>query len=124
MNNSKIWTIIGGFLGFAGVAFGAFGAHRLKEVLSVEMLETYQTGIFYHLIHSVTIIAIALSSKTRYYKSALFFLMGIILFSFSLYVYANTQIRIFAIVTPFGGISFLIGWSLIIYEGVKAVRDK
>ena len=77
MNNSKIWTIIGGFLGFAGVAFGAFGAHRLKDVLSVEMLETYRTGIFYHLIHSVTIIAIAFSSRIRYYKSSLFFLIAI-----------------------------------------------
>ena len=124
MNNSNTWIIICGFLGFAGVVLGAFGAHGLKDILSVEMLETYKTGIFYHLVHTVVIIAIVFSSKTEMYKSTFFFLIGIILFSFSLYLYAYSQIKLFAIITPFGGISFLIGWVLIIYEAVKTVRNK
>jgi len=123
MNNSKTWIIICGFLGFAGVALGAFGVHGLKDVLSPEMLETYKTGIFYHLVHTVVIIAIVFSSKAAMHKSALFFLIGIILFSFSLYIYSYTQIRLFAIITPFGGVSFLIGWFLLIYEGVRAVNS-
>ena len=123
MNNSKNWIIICGFLGFAGVALGAFGAHGLKDVLSAEMLETYKTGILYHLIHSVVIIAIVFSSKVAMHKSALFFLAGIILFSFSLYLYSYTQVKLFAIITPFGGVSFLIGWILLIFEGVRGVKN-
>jgi uncharacterized membrane protein YgdD (TMEM256/DUF423 family) len=123
MNKSKNWIIISGILGSVGVALGAFGAHGLKDLLSPEMLETYKTGILYHLVHTVAILAIAFSSKIAFYKSALFFLIGIILFSFSLYLYANTQARIFAFITPVGGVSFLIGWAILIFEGFKAVEN-
>ncbi len=123
MKNSKIWVIIAGILGLAGVALGAFGAHGLKDILSAEMLGNYKTGIFYQLVHSVVILAIALSSKKEFLKSALFFFIGIILFSFSLYIYSYTQIKLFAIITPFGGVSFLIGWILLIFEGIRAVKN-
>jgi len=124
MNNIKTWIIICGFLGFAGVALGAFGAHGLKDVLSADMLDTYKTGIFYHLVHTVVIIVIVFSSKVAMQKSAFFFLTGIILFSFSLYLYSFTQVKLFAIITPFGGVSFLIGWVLLIFEGVKGVKNR
>jgi uncharacterized membrane protein YgdD (TMEM256/DUF423 family) len=124
MKNNKTWIIIAGFLGFAGVALGAFGAHRLKDVLSEEMIEIYKTGIFYHLVHTVVILAIAFYSKISFYKSAVFFLIGIILFSFSLYAYANTQIRLFALITPIGGVSFLMGWAFLIFEGFRTVKNK
>ncbi|MBT8378389.1 MAG: DUF423 domain-containing protein [Ignavibacteria bacterium] len=122
MKNNKTWIIIAGFSGFLGVALGAFGAHGLKDVLSSEMLETYKTGVFYHLIHAVAMLAIALSSKREFIKAAFFFFAGIVLFSFSLYIYSYTQVKVFAIVTPFGGVSFLIGWAFLIFEGIK--RDK
>ena len=122
MKDNKTWIVIGGFLGFAGVALGAFGAHGLKDVLSAEMLETYKTGILYHLVHSVVIITIVFSSKVAMRKSAFFFLTGIIFFSFSLYLYSYTQVKLFVMITPFGGVSFLIGWILIIFEGVKGFK--
>ena len=124
MNNTKTWIIICGFLGFAGVALGAFGAHGLTDVLSAEMLETFRTGIFYHLMHTVVIIAIVFSAKAAMHKSAFFFLAGIILFSFSLYLYSYTQIKLFAIITPFGGVSFLTGWVLLIFEGIRGVKNR
>ena len=124
MNKRKFWIITGGFLGLTGVALGAFGAHGLKDVLSPEMLETCKTGIFYHLLHTVVMVAIVFSSKAAMHKSAFFFLAGIILFSFSLYLYSYSQIKLFVTITPFGGVSFLIGWILLIFEGVRAVRNK
>jgi uncharacterized membrane protein YgdD (TMEM256/DUF423 family) len=124
MKDIKTWIIISGFLGFAGVALGAFGAHGLKDVLSAEMLDTYKTGIFYHLVHTVVIIAIVFSTKVAMQKSVFFFLTGIILFSFSLYLYSYTQVKLFAIITPFGGVSFLIGWVLLIFERVKGVKNR
>ncbi|MHB1688464.1 MAG: DUF423 domain-containing protein [Ignavibacteriaceae bacterium] len=111
--------IIAGVAGFTGVAIGAFGAHGLRNILSPESVEIYKTGVMYHLIHSVAILAIAVSGSLKFFKSALFFLIGIILFSFSLYLYAVTNITAFAIITPLGGISFLTGWILIIVEGLK-----
>ncbi|MFV1985576.1 MAG: DUF423 domain-containing protein [Thiohalomonadales bacterium] len=119
MNNQKVWIIIAGFIGFTGVALGAFGAHRLSDQLSSEMLSIYKTGVLYHLIHAVAILAIAFYGNKLLYKSALMFVIGIILFSFSLYVYAQSANKLFAMITPIGGIFLLIGWALIIFEGIR-----
>ncbi len=120
MKSTKLWIIISGIAGFTGVAIGAFGAHGLKNILSPASVEIYKTGVLYHLIHSAAILAIAVSGNSKFFRSALFFLIGIILFSFSLYFYAITSITAFAIITPFGGVSFLIGWILIVVEGLKS----
>jgi len=119
MNNQKVWIIIAGFIGFTGVALGAFGAHRLSDQLSSEMLSIYKTGVLYHLIHSVAILAIAFYGNKLLYKSAMMFVIGILLFSLSLYIYAQTGNKLFAMITPIGGIFLLIGWALIIFEGLK-----
>lgn len=119
----KTWIIISGFMGFAGVALGAFGAHRLAYSLSAEMLAIYKTGVLYHLIHSAAMLAVALIGKKNFFKTCLMFLTGIILFSFSLYLYAQTGVKFLAMVTPVGGIFFLTGWALVIYEGIKMQKE-
>jgi uncharacterized membrane protein YgdD (TMEM256/DUF423 family) len=116
----KKWVIIGGISGFLAVALGAFGAHGLKQQLSPEMLEIFKTGVFYHLIHSVVVLALGLSEKEKFNKSAIFFSIGILLFSFSLYLYSITAVMFFAFITPFGGVSLLIGWAMVVYAGVKS----
>src|SRR5258706_2018526 len=112
MNNK--WITAGAFFGFLGVAAGAFGAHSLKQYLTPETIETYKTGVQYHLIHSVVILVIGFYNSKEYYLSALLFAIGIILFSFSLYLYSLTGNTLFAIITPFGGASFLVGWVMFI----------
>lgn len=119
MNNKKFWIIISAVSGFSAVAIGAFGAHGLKEKLSTEMLEVYKTGVLYHLVHTVVLLAISLTEKVKTNLASIFFLTGIILFSFSLYIYSTSGIRFFAMITPFGGVSFLIGWMLIIISVKK-----
>jgi len=119
MNNQKMWIAIAGIIGFSGVALGAFGAHRLSDQISAEMLATYKTGVLYHLIHAIAILTIAFYGSKKFYKSALMFVIGIILFSFSLYVYAQSGNDTFAMITPVGGVFLLIGWALIIYKGIK-----
>jgi uncharacterized membrane protein YgdD (TMEM256/DUF423 family) len=104
------WIRIGAISGFIAVALGAFGAHGLKSIVTPEMLETYHTGVLYHLIHSVVILAIGFYGNERLKIAALFFLIGIILFSFSLYIYSVTSVKALAMITPFGGVSFLVGW--------------
>lgn len=122
MKSTKHWVIISGICGFSGVALGAFGAHGLSRILSPDMLEIYKTGVTYQLLHSIAILAIALSGKSNFSSSALFFLIGIILFSISLYLYAVTGTMIFAMITPIGGLSFLIGWLMIIIQAVKGSK--
>lgn len=119
MNDKKIWIIISAVSGFTAVAIGAFGAHGLRETLSPQMLEVYKTGVLYQLVHSVVLLALSLNIAIKAKLPLIFFLLGIILFSFSLYIYSTSGIRTFAMITPVGGFCFLIGWLIIIYEAVK-----
>lgn len=119
MNAKIIWIIISAISGFTAVAIGAFGAHGLREKFSAQMLEIYKTGVLYQLIHSVVLLALSLNTIIKPNLPSIFILLGIILFSFSLYIYATSGIRFFAMITPVGGFCFLIGWLLIIYEAIK-----
>ncbi len=115
----KKWIIIAGISGFLGVALGAFGAHGLRNILPAEMIEIYKTGVQYQLIHSVVLLALALAAGKSFEISGWFFLAGIVLFSFSLYLYALTGTTLFAIITPFGGLCFLAGWLSVMWIAVK-----
>jgi uncharacterized membrane protein YgdD (TMEM256/DUF423 family) len=119
MNDKKLWIIISAISGFTAVAIGAFGAHGLRETLTPQMLEVYKTGVLYQLIHSVVLLVLSLNSLIKAKLPSIFFLAGIILFSFSLYLYSTTGVRFWAMITPVGGFCFLIGWLLIIYEAIK-----
>lgn len=119
MNNKKFWIVISAVSGFSAVSIGAFGAHGLKEKLTAEMLEVYKTGVLYHLVHTVVLLSLALSEKIKSSVPSIFFLAGIILFSLSLYIYSTSGIRFFAMITPFGGVSFLIGWLMIIVSVMR-----
>ena len=119
MNDKKLWIIISAISGFTAVAIGAFGAHGLRESLTPQMLEVYKTGVLYQLIHSVVLLALSVNSLIKAKLPSIFFLAGIILFSFSLYLYSTSGIKFLAMITPVGGFCFLIGWLLIIYEALK-----
>jgi uncharacterized membrane protein YgdD (TMEM256/DUF423 family) len=122
LNTQKTWIIISGISGFLGVALGAFGAHILKNDLIPENIEIYKTGVFYQLIHTAVILAIALFGNRKFYKSNTFFASGILLFSFSLYLYSVTSVKLFAMITPIGGVLFLAGWLFLIINSLK--KDK
>lgn len=119
MNDKKIWIIISAVSGFRTVALGAFGAHGLKSTISAEMLEIFKTGIFYQFVHTIVLLILSVTNFIKGKISSILFLLGIILFSFSLYLYSTSGIKIFAIITPVGGVCFLIGWLGIIIEVVR-----
>lgn len=119
MNDKKLWIIISAISGFTAVAIGAFGAHGLREKLSAEMIEVYKTGVFYQFIHTIIILILSLTNFIKTRIASIFFLLGIILFSFSLYIYSTSGERFFAMITPVGGICFLIGWFWLIVEVIK-----
>jgi len=119
MNDNKMWIIISAVSGFTAVTIGAFGAHGLREKLSAEIIEVYKTGVLYQFIHTLVILILSLTNYIKPKIASIFFLVGIILFSFSLYLYSTSGVRFFAMVTPVGGVCFLIGWLLIIVEVIR-----
>lgn len=119
MNDKKMWIIISAVSGFTAVAIGAFGAHGLREKLSAEMLEVYKTGVLYQFFHTIVLLILSLNNFIKGKIASIFFLAGIILFSFSLYLYSTSGMRFFAMITPVGGVCFLIGWFWLIVEVIR-----
>jgi uncharacterized membrane protein YgdD (TMEM256/DUF423 family) len=120
----KTFLMLGSLNAFLSVALGAFGAHALKSKLSADMLNVYQTGVQYHMIHSLGLILIALladkfgnSSLVNISGWALF--IGIVLFSGSLYALSLSGIKVLGAITPLGGVSFLLGWLLLAIAAMK-----
>lgn len=117
---AKTFLILGILNSVFCIALGAFGAHGLKRILSADMLTVYHTGVQYHFYHAFGIIIIGLLllhfPKSRLIPiSGWLMMIGIILFSFSLYVISLTGMRGIAMITPLGGISFLSAWGLLAY---------
>lgn len=114
----KLFIILGSLSAFFGVGLGAFGAHGLKSRVAPEMLVVWQTGVQYHLVHALALLLIGIichlvpdDSLVRAAGWAL--LIGTLLFSGSLYVMVLSGIRPLGMITPLGGIAFLIGWLLL-----------
>ncbi len=117
---SKTFLILGSLNTLLCIALGAFGAHGLKRILSADMLSVYHTGVQYHFYHAFGIIVIGLLllhfPKSRLMPiSGWLMMVGIVLFSFSLYVLSLTGMRGLGMITPFGGVSFLTAWALVAY---------
>ncbi|ALQ50957.1 DUF423 domain-containing protein [Nitrosomonas ureae] len=117
---SRTFLILGILNALLCIALGAFGAHGLKRMLSADMLSVYHTGVQYHFYHAFGIIVIGLLllhfPKSRLMPiSGWLMMIGIVLFSFSLYGLSITDMRALGMITPFGGISFLTAWALLAY---------
>jgi uncharacterized membrane protein YgdD (TMEM256/DUF423 family) len=116
MNN--LFLVLASINGFLAVSLGAFAAHGLKSALSEDLLNTFQTGVQYHMYHTLALLAVGVLSlyfptQTGLRIAGFLFLAGIIIFSGSLYVLALTGIRWLGAITPLGGIAFLAGWALL-----------
>jgi len=103
--------------GLLAVALGAFGAHGLKSIITPEMLEVYKTGVQYQFYHTFALLAVGILMNFNQSKalkwSATLFMIGIVLFSGSLYVLAISDIKALGIITPFGGITWIAAWILL-----------
>ncbi|MDY7562787.1 DUF423 domain-containing protein [Pseudomonas sp. 10B1] len=111
------FLMLAAFFGFTGVALGAFAAHGLKNRLSAEYLAIFHTGVLYQLIHSLALLAVALIAIQIPGRlvtwAGISFAIGILLFSGSLYALTLTGVSKLGIITPFGGLAFLVGWALL-----------
>lgn len=118
--------ICGAVLSLLGVAAGAFGAHGLRPILTEQMMAVFETSVRYHLVHGLAILIAGLSANFFHHRAFLWsgwsFILGVFIFSGSLYTLSLSGIRTFGILTPFGGLAFLIGWGLLAW-GYSSAKD-
>jgi len=119
--NQPLATRIAAAMGFLGVALGAFGAHGLKEVLGHNgTAAIWDKAVSYHFIHAVMLFVLA-ERKPFSLVAWWGFLIGIILFSGSRYLLAVTNVLWLGAVTPFGGVSFLVGWTCLVLSAGRGI---
>ncbi|WP_181347745.1 DUF423 domain-containing protein [Thalassobacillus sp. CUG 92003] len=119
----KLFFILAVINGFVSVALGAFGAHGLEGKISEKALKTWEKAVNYQMFHTMALFVTGLLmgkvTGSLMTGAGWAFLVGIIFFSGSLYMYAPTGIKTFAMITPLGGVSFLVGWILLGYALIK-----
>jgi uncharacterized membrane protein YgdD (TMEM256/DUF423 family) len=112
---AKLFITLASLSGMLAVAFGAFGAHALRSRLDEHALSVFQTAVQYHFYHSLALLAvgvIALSQpQTALLRSSGYlFVVGIVVFSGSLYLLSMSGLRWLGAITPLGGLAFIAGW--------------
>lgn len=112
------YLVLAAGLGLLGVALGALGSHALKPHLSAAALATWQTAVFYHLVHALLAAAVSLQAPAPWLtRSAACLLAGCLLFSGSLYALALGAPHWLGPVTPLGGLGFMAGWLCLAIHG-------
>ncbi len=106
------WLLAGALLGALAVITGAFGAHGLEGRLDAHHLDLWHKAVDYHALHALALVAVGLLQRNGSTPALAGWLLltGILLFSGSLYLLALTGLRWLGMITPFGGLSFILGW--------------
>jgi len=125
MTTARLFLVLGALLAAVGVALGAFGAHGLKERLSADMLAVFETGVRYHLVHALGLIAVALTAfhlgGSAWLKGAGWVMLaGLVIFPGTLYALALGGPRWLGAVTPLGGTAFILAWLLLAVAAFRA----
>lgn len=119
-NKSRLFCIIGASFAGLAVAAGAFGAHALADLIAADRLQTYETAARYQMYHSLAVLLLGIwmerREARRLYAAGWCFVAGMFLFSGSLYALVLTDTRWLGAITPFGGVAFLTGWGLVVWE--------
>ena len=119
----KIGLLTGSIFASLSIILGAFGAHALKDQLSAYSLAIYEKAVLYQMFHSLGILLLTAIAKNMDVLDLSFsiwcFIIGIILFSGSLYILALTNVKWLGMITPIGGMLFIIGWFLVIFKSLS-----
>ncbi len=113
---ARLFLVAGAVGGAIAVIAGAFGAHAIANTVTPERLATFKTGAQFQMIHSLALLLVGLSVD-RFQSAALrwsgwSFVMGVVLFSGSLYALVLTDTPVLGAIAPFGGLAFISGWLL------------
>lgn len=113
----RIFLCLAAIFGGLSVAAGAFASHALKEKLSERAMEIFETGARYQMYHALALLMVALllsraeAAQTTLIAAGVAFIVGVMIFSGSLYTLSLTNIKWLGAITPLGGAAFLVGWS-------------
>jgi uncharacterized membrane protein YgdD (TMEM256/DUF423 family) len=139
MFSVRFYLLVSAISCLLSVILGAFGAHGLKKVLSTDMLATYQTAVQYQFLHSLALLALAISMLTLVTKpevinrlkwSANLMIVGVLLFSGSLYTMTFMSVlggfsAWLGLITPIGGLTLIIAWAFLAAAALKLpIEDK
>lgn len=124
---SRFFLVVGAVLAGLAVIIGAFGAHALSAHLTDRGADIWNTAVQYQMFHSVGIIAVGillliLNAKKSLILAGFAFLTGTILFSGSLYTIALVSVKNLGLVTPLGGLCFIVGWLLLVVAAMASTR--
>lgn len=121
----RIFIAAAAILAGLSVAAGAFASHALKETLTVSALAVFETAAKYQMYHALALLVVALLlcrsdslSRPLLLATGIAFIVGIVLFSGSLYVLSLTGISGLGVATPFGGVAFLVGWACLAVSAI------
>jgi len=110
----RIFLTIGAVMGALGVGAGAFAAHGLKARLTPDLMAVFETGARYQLIHALALLAVGLVMARMPHPavaaSGWLFIIGVVIFSGSLYLLALTGVKWLGAITPIGGLAMIAGW--------------
>ena len=126
---ARLCILLAALFGASGVALGAFGAHGLKHLLEPRLLEVFTTAVHYQMIHALALLAVGvwmMSGTVSLRLTAWAWVVGILLFSGSLYAYVLTStlygLRLFAFITPIGGVFFILGWLALAWSAWRQTK--
>ena len=125
----KMFLIIGVILAGLAVVLGAFGAHGLKKIVDADTVAIYQTGVQYQMYHALALVLVGILAERMAYTlinyAGLFFIGGVVFFSGSLYLISSLKAmdkvvsKGVGILTPLGGLFFIIGWIFLLVALIK-----
>lgn len=113
---------VGAFSAFLAVLTGAFGAHGLEKILNESSMQVWHTSVTYHMSHSLALILLGLfelQTKKIVLVARYGFILGILLFSGSLYVLVLSEVRMLGMITPIGGVAMMVGWVALGWSAYK-----
>ena len=122
---TKIFLAIASIFGGLSVGAGAFASHALKDKLSERALEIFETAARYQMYHALALLLVALlinqteSSQPSLVIAGWAFIIGIVVFSGSLYALSLTDIKVLGAITPLGGLAYIIGWVTLAYSSLN-----
>lgn len=121
----KAFLLWAGIFGLLAVVFGAMGAHALKDILSEDQLNSFETGLRYQMYHALLLMMLS-AIKELQSKAVLYFIViGVFFFSFSIYVLSLRfelgleGLSLLGPITPIGGILLIAAWAMIIRKALK-----
>ena len=118
MDSPTLFLRIAAALGLSGVALGAFGAHGLRSRLEADLLDIFEVGVRYQMYHALALLALSLAPAALWSSrwtavAGWSWLVGVLIFSGSLYILAISGVRWLGAITPIGGVALIVGWAML-----------